>query len=92
LYHMVHNLLKCQMLFFLFFFLQNVPTLKTHELFDLVLEFKRECREGDELKSLTTIIENGGYAECQHMLQLEKNGSEVMRGRTKWRPNIMENI
>ncbi|KAI3852908.1 hypothetical protein MKW92_028880, partial [Papaver armeniacum] len=72
--------------------LENVPILKTHELFDLVLEFKRECREGDELKSLTKIIENGSdNAECQHMLQLE-NGSEVMRGRTKWRPNITDNV
>ncbi|RZC53941.1 hypothetical protein C5167_012791 [Papaver somniferum] len=67
--------------------LENVPILKTHELFDLVLEFKRECREGDGLKSFTTFIEHGGNAECQHMLQLE-NGSEVMRGRTKWRPSI----
>ncbi|RZC61895.1 hypothetical protein C5167_023655 [Papaver somniferum] len=67
--------------------LENAPMLilKNHELFDLAMEFRRECGEGDELKSLTTVIvETDGNAECQHMLQLE-NGIEVMRGRTKWR-------
>ncbi|KAI3929770.1 hypothetical protein MKX01_025938 [Papaver californicum] len=73
--------------------LENTPTpiLKGQELFDLALQFRRECREGDELKSLTTVVETGGNTECQHMLQLE-NGNEVMRGRTKWRPNIVENM
>ncbi|XP_026384052.1 palmitoyl-acyl carrier protein thioesterase, chloroplastic-like [Papaver somniferum] len=67
--------------------LENVPTLilNGHEVCDLALEFRRECGEGDVLKSLTTVFENGGNVECQHMLQLE-NGNEVMRGRTKWRP------
>ncbi|KAI3982177.1 hypothetical protein MKX01_019083 [Papaver californicum] len=73
--------------------LENAPTLilKSYELFDLALEFRRECGEGDELKSLTTVVETGGNVECQHMLQLE-NGNEVMRGRTKWRPNIADNM
>ncbi|RZC49963.1 hypothetical protein C5167_018388 [Papaver somniferum] len=71
----------CQMI------LQTSPTLilKSQEIFDLALEFKRECGVGDELKSLTRIVKTSGYTECQHMLQLE-NGGEVMRGRTKWRP------
>ncbi|KAI3929768.1 hypothetical protein MKX01_025936 [Papaver californicum] len=62
--------------------LENAPILKSHERFDLVLE------------SLTTVAGTGGNAnaaECQHMLQLE-NGYEVMRGRTKWRPNIVDNM
>ncbi|KAI3982179.1 hypothetical protein MKX01_019085 [Papaver californicum] len=68
--------------------LENAPRLilKNYELFDLALEFRRECGEGDELQSLTTVIGKTGSAECQHMLQLE-NGIEVMRGRTKWRLN-----
>ncbi|KAI3846871.1 hypothetical protein MKX03_008464 [Papaver bracteatum] len=67
--------------------LENSPTLilKSQELCDLALEFRRECGVGDELKSLTRVVETSGYTECQHMLQLE-NGMEVMRGRTKWRP------
>ncbi|RZC51607.1 hypothetical protein C5167_020032 [Papaver somniferum] len=66
----------------------NSPALilKSQEFCDLALEFKRECGVGDELKSLTRVVETSGYTECQHMLQLE-NGKEVMRGRTKWRPS-----
>ncbi|XP_026447460.1 uncharacterized protein LOC113347984 isoform X1 [Papaver somniferum] len=68
--------------------LENSPTriLKSQELYDLALEFRRECGVGDELKSLTRVVETSGCTECQHMLQLE-NGKEVMRGRTKWRPS-----
>ncbi|KAI3887635.1 hypothetical protein MKW92_052725 [Papaver armeniacum] len=64
--------------------LQDAPTISENwELCDMVLEFRRECRVGDKLKSLTRVVETGGYTECQHMLQLE-NGKEVVRGRTKW--------
>ncbi|KAI3835982.1 hypothetical protein MKW92_042037, partial [Papaver armeniacum] len=67
--------------------LENSPSqiLNSQELCDLSLEFRRECGVGDELKSLTRVVETDGHTECQHMLQLE-NEREVMRGRTKWRP------
>ncbi|KAI3846866.1 hypothetical protein MKX03_008459 [Papaver bracteatum] len=67
--------------------LENSPIriLKSQELCDLSLEFRKECGVGDELKSLTRVFETDGHTECQHMLQFE-NGMEVMRGRTKWRP------
>ncbi|XP_026451795.1 palmitoyl-acyl carrier protein thioesterase, chloroplastic-like [Papaver somniferum] len=63
------------------------PILKSQELCDLALGFRRECGVGDELKSLTRVVETGGgYTECQHMLQFV-NRREVMRTRTKWRPS-----
>ncbi|KAI3956771.1 hypothetical protein MKW92_014022 [Papaver armeniacum] len=62
-----------------------IPILKSQELCDLSLEFRKECGVGDELKSLTRVVGTDGHTECQHMLQFE-SGGEVMRGRTKWRP------
>ncbi|KAI3929766.1 hypothetical protein MKX01_025934 [Papaver californicum] len=80
--------------------LENAPPsiLESHELYDMDLAFRRECGVGNVLKSLTAVvggssfIEAGGIIECDHMLQLENNGYEVMRGRTKWRPKVVDNI
>ncbi|KAI3897455.1 hypothetical protein MKX03_033206 [Papaver bracteatum] len=80
--------------------LENAPPsiLESHELYDMDLAFRRECGVGNVLKSLTAVvggsssIEAGSIIECDHMLQLENNGHEVMRGRTKWRPKGFNNI
>ncbi|XP_026451147.1 palmitoyl-acyl carrier protein thioesterase, chloroplastic-like [Papaver somniferum] len=68
-----------------------IPILKSQELYDLSLEFKKECGVGDELKSLTRVVETDSHTECQHMLQFE-SGGEVMRGKTKWRPAKQTNV
>lgn len=73
--------------------MQSVPTtiLESHELASMTLEYKRECGRGSALQSLAAISDNnaGDSAkpgiECQHLLRLE-SGTEVMRGRTEWRP------
>ncbi|MCL7036473.1 hypothetical protein MKW94_005482 [Papaver nudicaule] len=81
--------------------LENAPPaiLESHELYDMDLAFRRECGVGNVLKSLTAVVggsssieAGGGIIECDHMLQLENNGYEVMRGRTKWRPKDVNNI
>ncbi|OUZ99683.1 Acyl-ACP thioesterase [Macleaya cordata] len=74
---------------------ENAPPsiLKSHELFSMTLEYRKECGMDNVLKSLTAVfgdvivsgsVETGGV-ECEHMLLLE-NGGEILRGRTKWRP------
>uniref|UniRef100_Q41634 Acyl-[acyl-carrier-protein] hydrolase n=1 Tax=Umbellularia californica TaxID=3438 RepID=Q41634_UMBCA len=60
---------------------------ENHHLSSITLEYRRECTRGRALQSLTTVC--GGSSEagiiCEHLLQLE-DGSEVLRGRTDWRP------
>ncbi|XVE70380.1 hypothetical protein DITRI_Ditri10aG0068000 [Diplodiscus trichospermus] len=74
--------------------LESAPLsiLENQELSSMTLEYRRECGRDNVLQSLTAVSGNGagnlvninGY-ECQHLLRLE-DGSEIVRGRTQWRP------
>lgn len=64
--------------------------MESHELCSMTLEYRRECGRDSVLQSLTAVsgegyLGNMGEIECQHLLQLEE-GSEIVRGRTQWRP------
>ncbi|MCL7050248.1 hypothetical protein MKW94_002409 [Papaver nudicaule] len=57
-----------------------------------ILEYRKECEMGNMLQSLTAVGaqqitgSSKTMVECDHTLLLE-DGSEVLRGRTIWRPN-----
>ncbi|KAG8487456.1 hypothetical protein CXB51_016238 [Gossypium anomalum] len=75
-----------------------LPVLETHELSSMTLEYRRECGRESILQSLTTVFDssvgdlvNVGEIECQHLLQLEE-GSEIVRGRTQWRPKYAKSF
>ncbi|OUZ99679.1 Acyl-ACP thioesterase [Macleaya cordata] len=82
--------------------LESAPPkiLESHELFSMTLEYRKECGKDSVLKSLTAVagdatgggssLEAGGV-ECDHMLRLE-SGSEIVRGRTEWRPKHANNF
>ncbi|GAB2232501.1 hypothetical protein Drorol1_Dr00011538 [Drosera rotundifolia] len=68
------------------------PIMETHELSSITIEYRRECGRHSVLQSLAAVsgasvggLLDSGYVECQHLLRLE-DGSEVLRGRTEWRP------
>ncbi|XP_072968089.1 palmitoyl-acyl carrier protein thioesterase, chloroplastic-like [Typha angustifolia] len=69
-----------------------ISILENYELESMILEYRRECRRGSVLDSLTTVSAgadciNGNSEsriECQHLLQFE-GGAEIMRGQTQWR-------
>lgn len=68
------------------------PVVESHELASMTLEYRRECTRDSVLDSLTSVIGNGlgdlatfGQVECQHLLRL-KDGAEIVKGRTEWRP------
>ncbi|PKA46788.1 Palmitoyl-acyl carrier protein thioesterase, chloroplastic [Apostasia shenzhenica] len=73
--------------------LESAPTaiLESHELAGMTLEYRRECGRDSVLQSLTSISTDctdgmlGNDMECEHLLRLDC-GSEIVRGRTKWRP------
>ncbi|KAK8348247.1 hypothetical protein V6Z12_A06G070000 [Gossypium hirsutum] len=72
--------------------LESTPLgiVESHELCSMTLEYRRECGRDSVLQSLTAVsgvgnLGNMGEIECQHLLQLEE-GSEIVRGRTQWRP------
>ncbi|XP_039066217.1 palmitoyl-acyl carrier protein thioesterase, chloroplastic-like [Hibiscus syriacus] len=74
--------------------LESAPlaVLESQELCSMTLEYRRECGRDSVLQSLTNVSESGvgnlanvGEVECQHLLRLEE-GSEIVRGRTQWRP------
>ncbi|MBA0693768.1 hypothetical protein Goari_004117 [Gossypium aridum] len=72
--------------------LESTPLgiVESHELCSMTLEYRRECGRDTVLQSLTAVsgvgnVGNMGEIECQHLLQLEE-GSEIVRGRTQWRP------
>ncbi|WOH01575.1 hypothetical protein DCAR_0520959 [Daucus carota subsp. sativus] len=74
--------------------LQSAPqqVMKSHELESMTLEYKKECKWDNVLDSLTSVLQEGmdgfascGEVECQHLLRL-KDGADIMKGRTKWRP------
>ncbi|KAL0907845.1 hypothetical protein M5K25_022289 [Dendrobium thyrsiflorum] len=63
--------------------------LKTHEMSSIVLEYRKECRMGDVLQSLTAIssVSSNSSSEfnivCRHLLQL-KSGPTLVEGLTTW--------
>ncbi|KAE8676071.1 Palmitoyl-acyl carrier protein thioesterase [Hibiscus syriacus] len=73
-----------------------LPILESRELSSMSLEYRRECGRDSMLQSLTAVSDRGaensvnlGEIECRHLLRLE-DGSEVVRGRTQWRPKNSE--
>ncbi|KAK1394309.1 Acyl-[acyl-carrier-protein] hydrolase [Heracleum sosnowskyi] len=69
-----------------------LPVVESHELASMTLEYRRECMGDSVLDSLTSVIGNGlgdlatfGQVECQHLIRL-KDGAEIVKGRTEWRP------
>ncbi|XP_042474964.1 palmitoyl-acyl carrier protein thioesterase, chloroplastic-like [Macadamia integrifolia] len=76
--------------------LESVPIsmLKSHEICEMKIEYRRECRVDNALQSQTSSSEatdeysvgagKGGHHECFHFLRFE-NGAVVAKGRTKWR-------
>ncbi|XP_021741595.1 palmitoyl-acyl carrier protein thioesterase, chloroplastic-like [Chenopodium quinoa] len=80
--------------------LESAPQsiLETHELSGMTLEYRRECGKNNVISSLTSVsgasvggLQDSGNVECQHLLRLE-DGSEVVRGRTEWRPKHAKNF
>ncbi|XVF49242.1 hypothetical protein PTKIN_Ptkin03bG0252900 [Pterospermum kingtungense] len=76
--------------------LESAPLsiLESHELCSMTLEYRRECGRDSVVQSLTAVSDNGanlGEIECQHLLRLE-DGSEVVRGRTRWRPKYAKSF
>ncbi|MCL7035277.1 hypothetical protein MKW94_009955 [Papaver nudicaule] len=75
--------------------LENCPPSisSSHELFDITLEYRKECEMNNMLMSLTAVCGHEiigssmrTMVECDHTLLLE-DGTEIVRGRTIWRPN-----
>ncbi|EFJ21128.1 hypothetical protein SELMODRAFT_13356, partial [Selaginella moellendorffii] len=69
--------------------LEAVPpsVLKSHELARVTLEFKRECREAQPVRSLCRLkSQTPTGVEFVHRLLLQDRGSEILRGQTLWRP------
>lgn len=69
-----------------------LPVVESHELASMTLEYRRECMRDSVLDSLTSVLGSGlgdlatfGQVECQHLLRL-KDGAEIVKGRTEWRP------
>jgi fatty acyl-ACP thioesterase B len=74
--------------------LESAPLalVESHELTGMILEYRRECAKDSILQSLAAIsgahvggLQDSGHVECQHLLRL-KEGPEVLRARTTWRP------
>uniref|UniRef100_O24419 Acyl-[acyl-carrier-protein] hydrolase n=1 Tax=Myristica fragrans TaxID=51089 RepID=O24419_MYRFG len=78
--------------------LESVPSslLESHELYGMTLEYRKECGKDGLLQSLTAVASDYGGGsleagvECDHLLRLE-DGSEIMRGKTEWRPKRAAN-
>ncbi|PWA70750.1 acyl-ACP thioesterase, HotDog domain protein [Artemisia annua] len=80
-----------------------MPILENYELSSMTLEYRRECKKDSVLQSQTYVLrndENGEIAHdnhvyCQHVLQLDDgdrgSGSEIMKGKTKWRSKYGSN-
>ncbi|TXG69154.1 hypothetical protein EZV62_004089 [Acer yangbiense] len=72
---------------------QSVPhsVVESHELFEITLEYRKECNRGSVLQSFSRIISdnNNERMEFDHLLCLE-GGQEIMRGRTTWRPKYSD--
>lgn len=77
------------------------PVVENYELASITLEYRRECMKDSVLQSLTSLLGNnpGGSitdpnsnVDCQHLLRLEGDGGEIVKGRTKWRPKYANNF
>lgn len=77
--------------------LESVPVsiLENQQLTKMTLEYRRECEQSHVLQSLTSLEKNGGDSMdstgsskslCNHLLRLQENGIEIVKGRTEWRP------
>eukprot|EP01018_Ginkgo_biloba_P028921 Gb_22110 [translate_table: standard] len=69
------------------------PILKSNELVNIILEYRRECGQTDVLQSLTSCIEGHDVSEINyssksymHLLRMQSDGREILRARTYWRP------
>eukprot|EP01018_Ginkgo_biloba_P028920 Gb_22117 [translate_table: standard] len=76
------------------------PILKSNELVNIILEYRRECGQTDVLKSLTSCIEAHDASEinysskslthtsshCMNLLRMQSDGREILRARTDWKP------
>ncbi|XP_071697500.1 palmitoyl-acyl carrier protein thioesterase, chloroplastic-like [Rutidosis leptorrhynchoides] len=85
--------------------LESAPQhiVEKYELFSLTLEYRRECRKDSVVKSLTSILGDGGdmadfdHVDCQHVLQFDGGsdgpaGGEIVKGMTQWRPKYVNQI
>ncbi|XP_078429395.1 palmitoyl-acyl carrier protein thioesterase, chloroplastic-like [Wolffia australiana] len=77
--------------------LNSVPAsiMESRVLVGLVMEYRKECQKGEEVRSLTTIeghvdADADDDVECSHLLRLE-SGPELVRGRTTWRSRPLAN-
>ncbi|KAI3524549.1 hypothetical protein L1887_03207 [Cichorium endivia] len=75
--------------------LESVPKniLENYEIDNITLEYYRECTKDSVVQSVTSILanHNGEIADddvvhCQHLLQFEISGGDIMKARTRWRP------
>ncbi|KAJ4957754.1 hypothetical protein NE237_024865 [Protea cynaroides] len=71
--------------------LESVPIsfLESHEIYDITMEYRRECAMDDVLQSLTSFCHET-TDQCFHLLRAEC-GAVVVRGKTKWRPKHAKN-
>nr|XP_043626167.1 palmitoyl-acyl carrier protein thioesterase, chloroplastic-like [Erigeron canadensis] len=76
--------------------LESVPKriVDNYEVASMSLEYCRECKKDSVLQSHTFVMgtdDNGDeitdddHVDCQHLLQLDIGGGEIMKGRTRWR-------
>ncbi|XP_022999004.1 palmitoyl-acyl carrier protein thioesterase, chloroplastic-like [Cucurbita maxima] len=70
------------------------PILESHELSSITLEYRRECGRDSVLQSLTAATGTdsatssaAGVVDYNHLLRFD-DGTEVVRGRTQWRPKF----
>ncbi|KAJ4953763.1 hypothetical protein NE237_030595 [Protea cynaroides] len=72
--------------------LESVPIsfLESHELYDITVEYRRECAMDDVLQSLTSFCHET-VDQCFHLLRSEC-GAVVVRGKTKWKPKHAKNL
>ncbi|CAK9220983.1 unnamed protein product [Sphagnum troendelagicum] len=72
--------------------MESIPSAiqEGHELETLILEYRRECSQSDVVQSMTTLqeISNAsriGPLQFTHLLRLQVDGAEIVRGSTHWR-------
>ena len=66
-----------------------ISILESHELAGMTLEYRKECSRDSVLQSLTAVSPDN--TECNHLLRMEC-GTEIVRGRTEWRPKRAQGI
>lgn len=74
--------------------LESAPPaiLESHELKSLTLQYRRECGRDSVLQSLSASSPGPGAGlEHEHLLRLD-DGAEIVRGRTEWRPKLINGL